>query len=124
MSWSTFNIFPEGAAMVEVTLQDGTCTHTGSACSPPVAGTLTVGSNAFVSVGSTLIMVEDGTMEVPSHLPPSCIPPLETHSYSPDTFGQTFVTIEGLKMCLVGDSYSPDPTEIDSAGSNGFVEVV
>ena len=110
--------------MVKITMQDGTCTHTGSACSPPVAGTLTPGSNSFVSVGAQLMMVDDGTMEVPSHLPPSCLPPPETHSYTPNVFGQSFVKINTHKVCLVGDNFTGDATAIDFQGSNTFVDIV
>lgn len=109
--------------MVKVVVSDGTCEHTGSACTP-VAGTVTVGSNSFVFVESNLVMVDDGTLEVPSHLAANCVDSDGPHSYVPDTLQQGFVFIEDKLVVLDGDSYAPDLTTIDSPGSNSIVDVV
>jgi len=110
--------------MVLVATDQGTSTHSGSVCAGVVAGTLDAGSNTFVSIESELVMVDDGTMEIPSHLNPPCTPgtPL-AHSYSPDTLAQGSVTVDGEAMVLIGDSFSGDATEVDGAGINTFVQV-
>lgn len=109
--------------MTKIAVEDGTSVHTGTTVVGPVPGTLSVGTNSFCFIEGTLIVVEDGKLDIPTHLYQS-IPPLShSHSFSPDTFLQSFVTVEGLKAVLVGDSYSSDPTEVDGTGSNTFVEV-
>lgn len=108
-----------------IVVSDGTCNHTGSVCGGAVAGTLTVGSNSFVTIEGNLIMDEDGTLEVPTHNNPPCVPPNnQSHSLSIDSFGQSFVTIEGKKMVLVGDANTGgDATDVNGAGSNSFVSI-
>ena len=111
--------------MTNIAVSDSESSHDGSVCSGTVTGTVVVGSNSFVNINGFRIMVEDGTMEIPSHNNPPCTPPnMQSHSYSPDTFGQNFVTIEGKKMVLLNDSYSGDNTWISSSGSNSFVGVI
>ena len=105
-----------------VTVEDGTSRHTGSVCSP-VVGSLLVTHNAFVKIDGVKIMVETDTMEIPSHLDPSCITTHGPHSYPIDTFAQDYVTVEGKRIVLLGDSYSPDPTNIINQGSNTFVTI-
>jgi len=108
--------------MTLVVLADGTSIHSGTVCAGPVAGTVTVGSNSFATVGGTLIMVTDGTMEIPVHNNPPCIPPnLLSHSFSPSA-SQTYVTIAGTLMSLLGDS-GAESTSIDGVGSNDFVTI-
>ena len=109
--------------MTKVVCIDGTSNHTGTTVVGNVSGTLTAGSNSFVSIGSVAVMVEDGNMDIPTHQY-VLIPPLfHSHTFTPDTLGQGFVTIEGKKMCLLGDSYSGNATDIDSMGSNTFVDI-
>jgi len=110
--------------MTLVVIQDGTCNHTGSVCTGPVAGTLATPTQSFVTIGSILVMVEGDTMEVPTHLNPPCTPGTPAgHSYPVNTFAQSYVTVEGNKIVLLGDSYSGDATDVDNQGSNNFVEV-
>jgi hypothetical protein len=110
--------------MTKIVVEDATCIHTGTVCSGSVAGTISVGSNGFVRTETRLVMVDDGTLIIPSHLNPPCTPgTLASHNFTPDTLAQSFVTVEGHAVVLEGDSYSSDPTTIDSAGSNSFVEV-
>lgn len=68
-------------------------------------------------------MVEDGDMVVPSHLPPSCLPPPESHAYSPTSLANSYFYIEGLRVVVLGDSYPSDPTAVDGTGSNTFVMI-
>jgi hypothetical protein len=71
------------------------------------------------------MMVENGTFEMPVHNNPPCVPPnMQSHSYTPDTFAQSYVTINSLRVVLVSDSYSSDTTDADFAGTNTFVEVL
>lgn len=110
--------------MTKIVVDDATCIHTGTVCSGSVAGTVSVGSNAFVEIEGRLVMVDDGTLDIPSHLNPPCSPGTPgSHTFTPNTLAQSFVTVEGNIVVLDGDSYTPDPTAIDSPGSNGFVEV-
>ncbi len=110
--------------MVKVVISNGTCIHSGTVCAGSVAGTVDVGSNSFVSIVSSLIMVQNGHLLVPSHNNPPCVPPnIQSHSFTPNSFGQSYVTINGNKICLVGDSYTSDATAINGAGSNTFVDV-
>ena len=110
--------------MTKIVLSDGVSTHDGSVCGGDVLGTVLVGTNAFVKIAGTLIMVEDGTLEVPSHNNPPCTPPnFSTHSFTSDTFVQSFTKIEGKKVLLVGDSFSGDNTFISGEGGNTFVEI-
>lgn len=109
--------------MVLVAIEDGTSNHTGSVCIGAEAGTLLVGSNNFFTIEGKLIMVDDGTMEIPIHLNPPCAPGTpDSHSYSPDVLQNNYFFIEGNPVILVGDNYSPDATEVDSAGQS-FVSV-
>ena len=111
--------------MVRIVVSDGTSTHTGTVCSGAVAGTVTVGSNSFVFIEGNLVMVDDGTLEVPSHLNPPCSPGTPaSHSFTPDTLAQSFVFVEAKKVALLGDSFSGDATSINSQGTNSFVDVV
>lgn len=104
-----------------VVCADGTSLHTGSTVVGPVAGTLTPGSNSFVTINGTLIMVENGQMVIPTHMY-NLIPPLfHSHSFPP-VASQGYVTIAGTKMVLLGDA-GADGTSIDGAGSNGFVTI-
>ena len=108
--------------MVLVVVSDGTSIHSGTVCAGPVAGTVLVGSNNFVTIGGKLIMVTDGTMEIPVHNNPPCIPPnLLSHSFSPSA-SQSYVTIVGTLMSLLGDA-GAESTSIDGVGSNDFVTV-
>jgi len=108
--------------MTLVVVSNGTSIHSGTVCAGPVGGTLTVGSNTFVTIGGVLIMVTNGTMEIPVHNNPPCIPPnLLSHSFSPSA-SQSFVTIAGTLMSLLGDS-GAESTSIDGVGSNDFVTV-
>jgi hypothetical protein len=109
--------------MALIAVKDGTSTHTGSTVAGPVAGTLTEGSNSFFTIEGQEIVVEDGTMEIPSHQYQVMPPLFHSHSFSPDTIAQSFFTIEGNKIVQVGDSYSSDPTSIDGAGSNSFMVI-
>ena len=109
--------------MRKIACVNGASNHTGSVCAGSVTGTLIAGGNDFVKISGSLIMVEDGTMEIPTHLNSSCITS-HSHSFSPDTFGQNFVKIGGKKVVLVGDSYSGDATNVSSAGSNDFVNII
>jgi len=112
--------------MALVALEDGESTHTGTTLAGDIGGSLTRGSNSFVSVSGVKMMVQDGTMEIPSHwyaTVPIDVKLYHSHSFSPDTLSQSFVTIEGKKLVLVGDAYSSDPTAVTGAGSNNFVEV-
>ena len=69
-------------------------------------------------------MVDDGTMEVPSHNNPPCVPAnIQSHSYTPDTLQNSYFYIEGRLVILVGDSYSGDATAVDGAGTNTFLTV-
>lgn len=111
--------------MTLIAVEDATTTHTGTICGGAVAGTVTVGSNTFVFIGTKKMMVANGTLEVPTHNNPPCVPPNNTsHSFTPNTFAQSFVTIGAQKVVLVNDSYSGDATSINSAGTNSFVQVV
>lgn len=104
--------------------EDATTIHTGTVCAGSVAGTVSVGSNSFVTINGRLVMVDDGTLDIPSHLNPPCTPGTPgTHNFTPNVTAQTFVTVNGNPIILDGDSYSTDATAIDSAGSNSFVEV-
>ena len=110
--------------MVKIVISDGQCLHSGTVCTGNVSGTITVGTNIFVTIENKLIMIENGTLEVPTHLNPPCTPGIpQSHSFTPNTFNQSFVTIEGKKICTLGDSYSGDATEIDNQGSNSFVDI-
>jgi len=109
--------------MLAVT-NDGTSNHTGSTVVGPVAGTLTEGSNGFFTIEGVPVMVEDGIMVIPTHQYVTGPPPeYHNHNYPCDIFAQNFVTIEGNKINLLGDSYSGDATAINNAGSNSFVEI-
>jgi hypothetical protein len=109
--------------MVRIVVSDATVSHTGTTVVGAVAGTVTVGSNSFVKIEGNLIMDESGTLVVPSH-EYNLVPPLfHSHSFTPNTFAQSFVTIENKKIVLLGDSYSGDLTTIDSVGSNSFVDI-
>ena len=111
--------------MPNMVIEDGTCNHSGTVCSGSVAGTVSVGSNSFVTIEGKLVMVDDGNLIVPTHLNPPCSPGTPgSHSFTPDTTAQSFVTVEGNAVILDGDSYQADPTVIDSPGSNSFVEVI
>lgn len=104
--------------------EDATTIHTGTVCTGSVAGTISVGSNAFVTINGRLVMVDDGTLDIPSHLNPPCTPGTPaSHNFTPDTTAQSFVTVEGHAVITEGDSYSSDPTAIDDAGSNSFVSI-
>jgi len=109
--------------MAKAACADGSSVHTGTTVVGPVEGSVLPGSNGFCFILGAQIMVQDGTMEIPNHQYQVTPPLFHSHSFSPTVFQQSFVTVQGLKMCLVGDSHSADPTEVDSAGSNGFVEV-
>lgn len=102
---------------------DGVSSHTGSACSPPVLGTISAGSNSFFTINGVPVVVEDGTLEVPSHLPASCIPPPETHSYPFTSVANSYFYIEGLRVVTIGDGYLADPTTATGAGANTFFDV-
>lgn len=104
--------------------EDATCNHTGTVCAGAVAGTVLVGTNGFFTIEGKEIMVDDGTLEVPTHNNPPCTPPNNlSHSFPVDTLAQSFFTIEGKKVVLLGDSSSGDATDIDSQGSNSFMSV-
>ena len=109
--------------MALVADENATTTHTGTTVVGPVGGTVDVGSNNFVSIESELVMVDDGTLEVPSHQYASSPDLFHSHSFVPDAVQQSYFLIEGRPVILKGDSYNADPTEIDSAGSNTFVTV-
>ena len=110
--------------MVKIAVADSTSEHTGTVCAGPVAGTVTPGTNAFAKIKGQLIMVDDGTLEVPSHLNPPCTPGTPaSHSFTPNTFQQTFAKVNGRKMVLVGDSFSGDATNMNGAGSNNIADV-
>ena len=106
-----------------IALSDGTSRHTGTTVVGPVAGTLTAGSNSFVKVNGVLMMVEDGKMNIPSHQYIILPPAFHSHSFSPDTITDTFVTVAVKKICQVSDSYSSDATNINGDGSNSFVTI-
>jgi hypothetical protein len=109
---------------IKIVVDDGTSKHTGSTVVGPVAGTLTVGSDTFVTVIGHKVMVEDGTMVIPTHEYSTGPPPLyHSHNYAPNTFQQSFVKVNGKKVVLVGDNYSSDATDVETAGSNNFVTV-
>ena len=109
--------------MVLVVTGDGISTHSGTICGSDVLGTVTVGSNDFVFIDNSLMMVIDGTMEVPDHNNPPCVPPnILSHSFTADITQQSFVTIGDVPVSLVGDNYSTDQTDITGAGQT-FVEV-
>lgn len=110
--------------MALMACSDGAANHTGSVCAGAVAGTLTAGSNTFFTIEGVKVMVEDGTMEIPTHNNPPCDPPnLQSHSYSPSP-SQNYFYIEGKRIIVVGDSYSADATDVDGAGTNTFVEIL
>ena len=109
--------------MALIAVEDGTSEHTGSTVVGPVAGTLTVGSNSFFTIEGKLAMVEDGTMEIPSHQYQLLPPLFHSHSYNPDTLANNYFYIEGKRVILVGDSFSGDATEVKTAGSNSIFEV-
>lgn len=110
--------------MALMACEDGTCTHTGTVCAGPVPGTLTAGSNPLFRIEGVKVMVDDGTMDVPTHNNPPCVPPnLQSHSYEPDTLANSYFYIEGKLAVLLGDSFSGDATAVDDAGTNGFVTV-
>ena len=69
-------------------------------------------------------MDDTGTMEVPLHNNPPCVPAnIQSHSYTPDTLANSYFYIEGKLVVLVGDSFSGDATAVDGAGTNSFVTV-
>lgn len=109
--------------MVNIAVEDGTASHTGTVCGGPVASTLNLFNQSFVTIAGQLVMVEGDEVIVPSHLNPPCEPPPYGHTYVPDTFQQSFVTIEGKTILVVDDTYAGDPTHIDDAGSNTFVSI-
>lgn len=109
--------------MVKIAVENGTSIHTGSTVVGPVAGTLTVGSNTFVKIEGKKMMVNDGTMVIPSHQY-NLLPPLfHSHAYIP-TATKTYVTIEGRPVIVVGDAYVADSTQVNAASSNSFVEAL
>lgn len=113
-----------GFSIVKIVVENGTCSHTGTVCSGSVAGTITVGSNNFVYTEGQLDMVEDGTLEVPTHNNPPCIPPnMQSHSFIPNNIQNTFVFIESNLVCVIGDYYTSDTTTIDNQGNNSFVDI-
>ena len=100
-----------------IATEDGTSIHTGSTIVGPVAGTLSVGSNSVVTINGKKIMVEDGTMDIPSHK--YAEPDLyHSHNYSPDTFFHSVITIDSRKIVVTDDSYSGDATNVDSSGQS------
>lgn len=109
---------------IKITVEDGTSKHTGSTVVGPVAGTVTVGSDTFVTVNGKKVMVEDGIMVIPTHEYSTGPPPLyHSHNYACNTFQQLYVKVNGKKVVLVGDTYSSDATDIETQGSNTFVTV-
>jgi hypothetical protein len=105
-------------------LADGASTHTGTVCSGSVGGTIDAGSNAFFSVESTMVMVADGQFMIPSHNNPPCVPPnIQSHAYTPDALQNSYFYIGGLLVVVVGDDYTPDPTEATGAGTNTFLTI-
>lgn len=106
-----------------IAVEDGTSRHTGSTVVGPVAGTLAVGSNSFCKINGKLIMVDNGTMNIPTHKYQSSPDLYHSHSYPCNTFGQSFVKVEGRKVILLNDSYSGDATSVNGVGSNSFCGV-
>ena len=79
---------------MKITINDGTSEHTGSTVVGTVAGTISVGSNNFVTIEGQKMMIEDGKMEIPTHLY-NLIPPLShSHSFSPDIMANNYFFIE------------------------------
>jgi len=110
--------------MTLIACSDGTCSHVDTVCGGPVAGTLTAGSNVFVQINGVTVVVDDGTLVVPSHNNPPCVPSnIQSHNFTLNSFAQSFVTVNGLKIAVDGDSYTGDITFIDNVGSNSFVQV-
>lgn len=109
---------------IRIAIQDSDSLHSGTTCSGDILGTITVGSNSFFKINGKFIMVDNGTLEVPTHANPPCISPvIESHSYTPNVIQQSVFKINGKRICLVGDNYSSDATEISSSGSNNFVNI-
>ena len=110
--------------MVLITTADGSCLHTGTDCGLPVAGTLTSIGQSFVTIENQLIIINGDQLDVPIHNNPPCVPPNNIpHTYNIDTVAQSWVTINNIPICLVGDSFAGDLTEIDDAGTNTFVTI-
>ncbi len=108
---------------MKVVVEDAISEHTGSTVVGAVSGSISVGSNNFFSIGWKLVMVEDGTIDIPDHQYQLDPPLYHSHNYQPDTLKNNYFFIEGKKIVLVGDKYSQDESEIKTAGSNDFVEV-
>lgn len=109
--------------MVKIVVEDGTCIHNGTTVVGPVAGTLTTGSNTFAKINGKLIMVEDGTLEVPLHKYQNSPALFHSHSFSVNSFQQSFAKINGKRIILLGDNYSNDITTINNQGSNTFCDI-
>ena len=107
---------------MRIVVENGISTHEGTVCSSSIDGVVTAGSNDFVRITNSLIMVESGKLIAPPHLGTDC-ETTESHEFTPDLIQNDFVTIENERICVVGDGFSPDPTFITDAGSNTFSEV-
>lgn len=109
--------------MTLAVVEDGQSKHSGTTVVGDVLGTVNVGSNSFFSVGGKRIAVSDGSMAIPSHQYIIFPPAFHSHLFTPNTIGNNYFYIDGKPILLVGDTYTPDPTEISNAGSNTILEV-
>lgn len=110
--------------MTNIAVQDAIVMHTGSTAVGPVTSTITTGSNTFVYVENSLVIVEDAIITVPTHIYDLGPPPLShSHTFPLNNLNQNFVYVENKKMVIVGDGYNTDTTTITDSGSNNFVEI-
>jgi len=101
----------------------GTGVHTGSICSGSASTSISNGNNTFVTIEGSLVVTDSNILTVSPHTPPDCMSPPSGHSYPITDLQQSFVTIEGEKIVLIGDSYSSDSTVITNAGINTFCQI-
>jgi len=109
--------------MNEMVVSNGVSTHTGSTVVGAVAGTISVGANTFFTIEGNLVMVSNGTMNIPSHKYQNVPALFHSHSFSPNVLQNNYFLIEGVPIVLIGDNYAPDATNISNQGSNNFVRI-
>ena len=110
--------------MVLIVVEDASANHYGSTVDGPVVSSINKNSPNFVKIDGKEIISSEDTIDTPSHR--FQISPDQYHSHTGqiiDQRAQSFVSIEGNPIVLVGDKNSGNDTRLDSAGSNSFVGI-